>query len=311
MRTGYGTGNGQRRKRYILLRFTYSLLEDRMLEPAFCAVLGVQYLIEFILIEFAPTKRYTIRCPHANQKAKTHLTSRTTMKSTLSVSSSVTTPPPLSMAVRTFAHFASPSRQKWYPAKSVVIVIAESSITGRWGAPLPSASSGPRGATVAVRLNGWRVIGSFGSGTKELVRLNDEMTLCFPSGSLSFSLPFARTSGMSRAGNRVGDVGGPARDCDFEGLRTSLFPPASSSKPLGRKRFPQSCNVTARTGACARDAGSSSSAWSSSRPGLGGNGVLGRCPSTGIAFEGFVPGAESRTGIEVAASIMRELISNS
>lgn len=114
---------------------------------------------------------------------------------------------------------------------------------------------------------------------------------------------------MSRAGNRVGEVGGPARDCDLEGLRTSLLPSTSSSKPLGRNRLPQSWSVTARTGSRAREAGSSSSARSSSRLGFGGASVLGRCPSTGIAFEGCVPGAESCAGIEVVASIVRELIS--
>jgi len=32
---------------------------------------------------------------------------------------------------------------------------------------------------VIVRLNGWRVTNSFGGITKESVRLNDEMMLCF------------------------------------------------------------------------------------------------------------------------------------
>jgi hypothetical protein len=72
-----------------------------------------------------------------------------------------------------------------------------------------------------------------------LERLNDEIT-DFPCGSISFSAALARTSGMRRAGNRVGDIGGSAIDCDFEGLRTSLFATESSSKPRGRKRLPQS-----------------------------------------------------------------------
>lgn len=92
---------------------------------------------------------------------------------------------------------------------------------------------------VVVRLNGCRVIGSFTGGANDLARLKDEIT-DFPWDSITFSAVLVRTSGIRRAGNRIGDIGGPAIDCDFEGLRTSLFATGSISKPRGRKRLPQS-----------------------------------------------------------------------
>lgn len=173
-----------------------------------------------------------------------HLINLTIMKLGSSASSSVTTPPPFSIADRTFGQRASPRRRKVNPGKSVRVADSSSGWTGSCE-PLPSASTGQTTGHVVFRRNGCRTANSFaGTGAKECARLNDDMTLSF---SLPDSTPsLLRFAPFGRAGGRVGVEGGDPVACDFEGLRTNF--PQSSSNPRGLRRHCHSCRVTAGTG---------------------------------------------------------------